>query len=130
MRKSVILFILILAYVWGCSGSEDKYDLIKSDDRKAIKSICNCIEPLKPYLDKMISSKDSLTREVYADSFEVKVLELAPCLEKVDQLENKFSGSEEYTLQFIDYIKAKHPNCVPYFLGESVSDSTNKQKTK
>lgn len=128
MRKSVILFILVLSYIWGCSGSEDKYDLIKSDDRKAIKSICKCMEPLKPYLDKMVSSEDSLTRAIYADSFDVKIIELAPCLENAEQLENRFINSEEYTKQFIEYISEKHPNCVPYFLGEKVSDTTKNKK--
>lgn len=124
MRKSLILFISIFAYVWGCSGSEDKYDLINNHDRKAIKSVCGCIEPLKPYLDKMLNAGDSLSREIYADSFEVKVIELAPCLEKAEQFENKFSNSEEYTRQFIEYVREKHPDCVPYFLGEKVGDST------
>ncbi|HMQ80037.1 MAG TPA: hypothetical protein PKE39_07425 [Ignavibacteria bacterium] len=128
MRKSVVLFILVFVYIWGCSGSDDKYDLIKSEDRKAIKSICKCMEPLKPYLDKMVSTEDSLTKAIYADSFEVKIIELAPCLENADQLENKFSNSEEYTKQFIEYVREKHPNCMPYFLGEKVNDSTNIKK--
>lgn len=123
MRKSLLLFTIIFSYLWGCSASENKYELITKDDRKVIGSFCKCLEPLTYYNNKITSSNDSLTKAVYTDSFQVKVIELAPCLEEADKLELKFGESKEYNKQFIQYVKDKHPDCVSLWLGESNKDT-------
>ena len=123
MRKSLILFTIVFAYIWGCSSSEDKYDLITKDDRKVISSFCKCLEPLTYYNNKITSSNDSLTKAIYTDSFQVKVIELAPCLEEADRIELKFGKSKDYNKQFIQYVKDKHPDCVSIWLSESNKDT-------
>lgn len=128
MRKSLILFILIFAYIWGCSGSEDEYGLVSSADRKAIAEICGCFEPIQAYKDKMTSSRDSITRIAYRDSFETKIIEMAPCLEKAEKLDEKTASSDKYMEQFMKYVKDKHPDCYPMLIGIGPNDSTNIKK--
>lgn len=128
MRKSIILFVIVFAYIWGCSGSEDKYDLVPKDDRKAIAQICGCMEPVTVYKEKMSAEKDTMLRRMYRDSFELKAAELLPCLEEFEKLETKFGTSEKYLKQVSEYIKEKHPNCVPILMGNSIIDSVNYKK--
>ena len=128
MRKSLILFTLIFVYIWGCASSNDKYDMITKDDRKAVAEICNCMEPLTIYKDKMQNATDTATRRMYKDSFEVKVVQLEPCLENLEKFEIKFGGSKEYMTQFVEYVKEKHPKCEPIFLGTSVTDTIKNKK--
>lgn len=141
MRKSIVLFALLAVYIWGsvnlwgCSGSEDKYDLITKEDRKAVKSICQCMEPLTEMMKNMTEEKDSTKKLAYFQTLQEKAVELMPCLEKVEKLEVDFDKDEKYTKQLIDYIKEKHPDCMPFFIGtrnsmEIFPDSTNGQKNK
>ena len=128
MRKSLVLFALILAYILGCSGSEDKYSLISGSDRRSIAEICKCMEPITVYKEKMATETDTLKRKMYRDSFEVKAAEMLPCIENFEKLEVKFGTSEKYLNQFIGYVKEVHPNCVPLLLGVGPSDSLNIKK--
>lgn len=128
MRKSVILFVLIFLYIWGCSGSDDKYDLIPKEDRKSLARVCKCMEPVTIYKDKMVTETDTSLRRMYRDSFEVKATELLPCLEEFEKLEVKFGTSEKYLNQMVEYIKEKHPNCVTLMLGIGPTDSVNIKK--
>jgi len=128
VRKSLVLFVLILAYIWGCSGSEDKYSLILGSDRRSIAEICKCMEPITVYKEKMATETDTLKRKMYRDSFEVKAAEMLPCIENFEKLEVKFGTSEKYLNQFISYVKEEHPNCVPLLLGVGPSDSLNIKK--
>ena len=128
MRKSLILFILVFAYIWGCSGSKDEYNLIKPAERKAIAEICSCFEPIQVYKDKMTSERDSLLQKTYRDSFEMKIIEMAPCLEKADELDKKSAGDDKYMNQFIKYVKEKHPDCFPMMIGIGPNDSINIKK--
>ncbi len=123
MRKYLILFTIIFVYIWGCSSSEDKFDLITKEDRKIIGSFCKCLEPLRYYNDKITSSNDPSTKAIYTDSFQLKVIELAPCLEDADKIELKFGESKDYNKQFIQYVKVKHPDCVSLWLGESFKET-------
>ena len=128
MRKSVMLFVLVFAYIWGCSGSEDKYDLIPKEDRKSLAQVCKCMEPVTVYKEKMATETDTSLRRMYRDSFEVKAAEMLPCLEEFEKLEVKFGTSEKYLSQMVEYIKEKHPNCVPLMLGIGPTDSVNFKK--
>jgi hypothetical protein len=128
VRKSLILFILVFIYIWGCSGSEDEYNLIKPSERKAIAEICGCFEPIQSYKDKMTTERDSITRKAYRDSFETKIIEMAPCLEKADELDKKTAGNDKYMEQFIKYVRDKHPDCYPMMIGIGPNDSTNIKK--
>ncbi len=128
MRKSVILFVLVFAYIWGCSGSEDKYNLIPKEDRKSLAQVCKCMEPVTVYKEKMTTETDSSLRRMYRDSFEIKAAELLPCLEEFEKLEVKFGTSEKYLNQMVEYIKEKHPNCVPLMMGIGPNDSVNTKK--
>ncbi len=128
MRKSLVLFALIFAYIWGCSSSEDKYSMLSKDERKAIASICSCMEPLTKFQNKMQNATDTATRRIYKDSFEVKAAEMLPCLESLEKLELKSSDNKDYRYQFTEYVKDKHPDCVSLFLGISVTDTTKKNK--
>ncbi|MBL8017836.1 MAG: hypothetical protein JNK43_11235 [Ignavibacteria bacterium] len=128
MRKSLILFILIFVYIWGCSGSEDEYSLIKSPDRKAIAEICGCFEPISVYKKRMTEERDSLLRNAYRDSFELKIVEMAPCIEKEEKLDEKTASSDKYMEQFMKYVKEKHPDCYPMLIGTGRGDSTNINK--
>ncbi|NOS84760.1 MAG: hypothetical protein HOP31_06440, partial [Ignavibacteria bacterium] len=49
----MILFVLVFVYIWVCSGSEDKYDLIPTEDRKSLAQVCKCMEPVTVYKEKM-----------------------------------------------------------------------------
>jgi hypothetical protein len=123
MRKSIILFAMLFLYIlfaniYGCASSEDeKYPLLTSKDKKLVNTLCKCVEPIQPYLEKMMNTKDSLTAIMYADSLEKKTAELEPCFEGVDELEAKERNDEKYTKQFLQYIEDKHPKCLPFFLG-------------
>ena len=130
MRKCLILFALIFAYIWGCSASEeDKYSLLTKDDRLAIKTYCDCMSPLTYYTTKMKNAKDSLTELAYLDSFQIKVIELEPCIEKAEKMEIRYGLNEKYNSQFIQYVRDKHPDCEALWLGTNVSDSVkNKHK--
>lgn len=128
MRKSLILFAIIFVYMWGCTGSNDKYNMIDKDDRKAISSICNCMEPLTVYREKMLNAADTVTKRMYKDSFEVKVVALEPCLDNLEKLEVKFGNSKEYLDQFVEYVTDKHPKCVTIFLGRGYTDSVKNKK--
>ncbi len=128
MRKSLILFGLIFAYIWGCASSNDKYSLITNDDRKAVADICKCMEPLTVYKEKMATETDTMKRRMYKDSFEVKAAEMLPCLEKYEKLETKFGTGKEYMDQFVEYVKEKHPKCVPLLLGTGSTDTVKNNK--
>ena len=128
MRKSLILFVLVFAYIWGCSGSDDKYDQIPNSDRKSIAQVCGCMEPVTVYKEKMATETDTMIRRMYRDSFELKAAELLPCLEEFEKLEVKFGTSEKYLNQMVAYIKEKHPNCVPLMMGVGPNDSVNYKK--
>ncbi|MEO8512684.1 MAG: hypothetical protein ABI543_03930 [Ignavibacteria bacterium] len=128
MHKSLILFALIFIYIWGCAGGSDKYNLIDKDDRKAISSICKCMEPLTIYKEKMQNATDTASKRMYKDSFEVKVVELEPCLDNLDKLEIKFGDNKDYLDQFVEYVKDKHPKCVPIFLGIGNTDTVKNNK--
>jgi hypothetical protein len=130
MRKSLILFALLFAYIWGCASSteEDKYPLVTKSDRKKIKTICKCIEPLSPMLIKMMEAKDSAIASMYEDSLEIKAAQMGECFEKLNSIDFKpKTDNEKYLKQFIEYVKETHPDCVPFFLG--VKDS-NEEKIK
>lgn len=139
MRKSIILFAVIAVYIWGsvnlwgCSGSEDKYDLISKDDRKAVKSICKCMEPLTGMMNNMVNEKDSAKKLEYFQTLQEKAVELMPCLEKIEKMEVELEKDEKYLKQLIEYVSEKHPDCMPFFIGtrnsmDIISDSTNGQK--
>ncbi len=118
MRKSIILLGILFVYIYGCASSEDdKYPLLTSSDKKLVKTLCKCVEPIQPYLEKMMNTKDSLTAIMYADSLELKAKEIAPCFGDIDALEEKGRKDEKYTKQFLQYIEDKHPKCLPFFLG-------------
>jgi hypothetical protein len=127
MRNSVIILLITGIYIYiGCGGSDtDKYTLITKNDRKAIKEICNCMEPLSEYIDKMATEKDSIKARMNLDSFNIKVIELAPCFEKAEKYEKQFSKKDdEYIMQMIEYIKEKYPKCLPAIFGNEHTDST------
>ena len=128
MRKSLVLFVLVSVYIWGCSGSDDKYDRIPKSDRKSIARVCGCMEPVTVYKEKMAAETDTLIRRMYRDSFELKAAELLPCLEEFEKLEVKFGTSEKYLDQMVEYIKENHPNCVPLMLGIGPTDSADHKK--
>jgi len=124
----VILFVVVFAYIWGCSGSEDKYDLISKEDRRSLAQVCKCMEPVTIYKEKMASESDTLLKRMYRDSFEVKVGEMLPCLEEFEKLEVKFGNGEKYKNQMVEYIREKHPNCAPLMIGIGPDDSVNTKK--
>lgn len=118
MRKSLILFAIIFAYIWGCASGDD-YNMLTKSDRKAIKSICKCIEPLSGYLEKMMNTKDSLTALQYLDSIQLKGMSMENCLEQAKEFEKKDMENEKYVNQLVAYITEYHPKCLPFFLGKS-----------
>jgi hypothetical protein len=120
--------VLVFVYIWGCTSSEDKYGLISKDDRKAVAEVCKCMEPVETFKEKMANETDTLLRKMYRDSFEVKAVEMLPCLEKFEKLETKFGSSDEYMNQFVEYVRDKHPKCVPLMLGIGPTDSVNTKK--
>lgn len=128
MRKSLVLFILIYAYIWGCSGSEDEYSLLDNGDRKAVAKICNCIEPLEYYKQKMTEGSDTAQKRMYMDTFKIKAAELYPCIEEFEKLEIKFGTGEKFREQFVAYVKKKHPYCSKFMLGIGPTDSVNTKK--
>ena len=118
MRKSLILFVIIFAYIWGCASGDD-YDMITKSDRKALKSICKCIEPLSGYMGKMMNTKDSATALQYLDSIQQKGMLMEDCLEKAKEFENKDMENKKYVNQLFAYMQEYHPKCLPFFLGKS-----------
>lgn len=125
---SVITLITTASYFWGCSGSDkpkDKYDLIKSSDRKILKSVCKCIEPLTPFIKRLGEVKDSVEAQRLDDSLVILSMKLEPCMEDIDKLESKFEN-EKYSLQFLGYIQEYHPDCSVFFLG--TKDSVKEYK--
>ena len=128
MRKSLILFVIVFAYIWGCSGSEDKYSLLDNSDRSSIAKICKCIEPLEFYKQKMTEGSDTAQKRMYMDTFQLKAAELYPCIEEFEKLEVKFETGEKYREQFIAYVKDKHPYCSKFMIGLGPNDSVNNKK--
>ena len=105
-------------YLSGCASSnDDKYDLITKEDRKLIKDICQCVEPLSPYMEKIMNAKDSLEGAMYMDSLIIKSKDMTPCSGDSDALEMKAEKDEKYTKQMIAYIEHYYPKCLPFFLG-------------
>lgn len=117
MRKSLILFAIIFAYVWGCA-SGNEYEMISKSDRKAIKSICKCFEPIGSYLEKVMNTKDSLIAVQYLDSIQKKGTAMEDCLEKAKEFENRTNTDEKYINQLVAYIKEYHPKCMPFLAGD------------
>jgi hypothetical protein len=118
MRKSIILFAIVFAYIIGCSSSEqDKYNLLSKQDRKKVKTLCKCIEPLTPYMKKSMSAQDSSIAMMYLDSMEIKSKEIEPCIGNARLLEDKSVKDEKYTKQLIEYIREKYPDCLPFYQG-------------
>lgn len=119
------LLLLIMAaaitYFYGCASSEekeDKYPLVTKQDRKDIAKICGCLDPLLPYLDKVINAKDSLEAAMYSDSLEQMGEKIEPCLGNMDEFENKLNKrNEKYLNQFLEYVNEKHPMCALFFIG-------------
>jgi hypothetical protein len=91
--------------------------MITKSDKKMIKTVCGCIEPLTPYLKQMMNAKDSATVLIYEDSLEIKAQGMDSCLKGASIFETKSFSDDKYTKQFIDYVTEKHPDCIPFFLG-------------
>lgn len=124
MRKGIIIFYFIicaaLVYLYGCASSEeeDKYTLVTKKDRKEIAKLCGCLDPMLPYLDKVINAKDSLEAAMYADSLDQMGEKIEPCLGNMDEFESRLNkGSEKYLNQFLEYVNEKHPKCALFFIG-------------
>lgn len=133
MYRIIIISAILAVYLWGCGGSEeekDKYSLVTKDDRKSIKSICKCIEPLSSLLNKIASESDSAKQQMYNDSLESKAMLLMPCLENIEKLEVKFESDDKYVEQFIGYLNEKHPDCLPLFIGKKIKDSVKTDTAK
>lgn len=119
MSKSLILFAVLFIYIYGCASGDgdDKYNLVTGSDRKLISTVCNCVEPLTPYMEKMMNTEDSAEALMYADSLEKLSASIEPCIGDAGMLEEKANKDEKFTKQFIEYIREKHPKCLPFFLG-------------
>jgi hypothetical protein len=119
MNKSIILCGILFAYIYGCASGEpdDKYNLVTKQDRKLLETVCTCVEPLYPLMDKMMNAKDSAEAEMYSDSLELISKKIEPCIGDLQTLEEKADRNEKFTKQFIEYIREKHPKCLPLFLG-------------
>lgn len=118
-RTVIISIIISAAYFWGCGGSEeksDKYDLVNKTDRKSIKSICKCVEPILPLIKKINDEKDSTKALHLLDSLDSRSIEIAGCMVNFEKLENKFRD-EKFIEQFSLYLREYHPDCAPLFLG-------------
>lgn len=132
MYRSIILASIIAAYLWGCGGSEDnkdKFPLVNKEDRKAIKSICKCMEPLSSLINRMTVETDTAKKQMYSDSLESKAMMLMPCLENIEKLEVKFDRDEKYVEQFLGYLDEKHPDCLPLFMGKKTKDTLRTDTT-
>lgn len=128
MRNSLILFTLLSLCIWGCaSGEDDKFDKITKEDKRMVKKICKCVAPLMPYVTKLMNATDSATAVMYADSLQIKSIGLDTCIGDAKILESKAFSDEKYSKLFIEYIKEKHPDCVPLFLGR---EGFTKEKIK
>lgn len=133
MYRSLILASFLAAYLWGCGGSEeksDKYTLITKEDRKAIKSICKCMEPLSSLINRMTAETDTAKKQMYSDSLESKAMQLMPCLENIEKLEVRFDSDDKYIEQFLGYLNDKHPDCLPLFMGKKSKDTVKIDTTK
>ncbi len=119
MRTSLILLVILFAYIYGCASGDDgdKYTLVTSQDRKLIAKLCNCVEPLTPLLEKIMNAKDSAQAMIYADSLQAMAMKLEPCIGDAETLEEKSLKNDKFTKQFVEYIREKHPKCLPFFLG-------------
>jgi len=118
-RTVITVVIISAAYLWGCAGSEekpDKYDLVDKADRKSIKTICKCVEPLIPLLNSIGKENDSARIQQLIDSLDSRTIEITGCMEGLGKLENKFKD-KKFVEQFAVYIREKHPDCAPLFLG-------------
>ncbi len=64
-----------------------------------------------------MNTKDSAEAVVYLDSIEIISKGLDSCLSQFNYFETKSFSDEKYTKQFVDYMKEKHPDCLPLFVG-------------
>jgi hypothetical protein len=127
-RTVIIAVIISAAYLWGCGGSEektDKYNLISKSDRKNIKQMCKCVEPIIPLIKKINDEKDSTKALQLLDSLDSRSIEVAGCMQNFERLETKFTD-EKFTEQFSLYLREYHPDCAPLFLG--IKDEINNKK--
>lgn len=118
-RTVTIVIIISAAYLWGCAGSkekEDKYNLLTKSDRKSLSTICKCVEPLIPLINSIGKENDSARIQQLIDSLDSRTIEITGCMEGLGKLENRFTD-EKFVEQFTGYMREKHPDCAPLFLG-------------
>lgn len=128
MRKSIVLMIILFAYIIGCSSSEsDKYDLITKKDKKTIMEFCDCLKPMVTIISKMMNTSDSTMKLMYSDSLEAKAKEFDGCLNDIEKIEGK-AENDKYFKQLIDYIAEKQPECAAFFLGKKNVFKEDKSK--
>jgi hypothetical protein len=118
-RTFFMIASMTAAYLWGCTGveeKEDKYNLLTNSDRKSLSTICKCVEPLIPLINSIGKETDSARVQQLIDSLDRRTVEVTGCMEGLGKLENKFTD-EKFVEQFTGFMREKHPDCAPLFLG-------------